>query len=817
MVGLCCIVLCCVALRCRVLCCVVLSVVVVCGPPHGGACCAGVRRVVLFGVVCLGGVWPPVWWGVRWCVAYLMVGRAALVCGPPSSWGCVALCCVVSRCVAVCCVVWCCVLWWCVAPLMVGRALSACVGCLFVFVVLLLLGRVGRAGLRSVCGAPHLCPGRDGRAGLPCACGAAPRVVVSRLLSPCRSFALVPLFCFLVCARLLAGCWRVPSCAPPPPGLCMAGVVVAPLFFLSLRACWFPLLAACGRLLPLVTPPMPPGLVRVSLLTAFCCLFLRARTLCCLCSPPAVLAPCPLLQPSWFVLRGRCRSAACLLLPSAGFAGVRRRWLLPPLPAPHSPLCLLFSAPPSAVCLRLVLPPSPPPFVLVSVSRASSPLLLCISACCFWPSGVRCTLPCCACFVVLRVCCGAALCCFGLPCAAWCPWVLCGAAASGVAPCVLLCRAAVFSAVRLGLVSCCLPCCSHCALLCHRGLFFWVLCCAASPGAVLRCVASRCSLPCCVAGLCAVCLVPCCFFSLFWLLLRAVLCPRVLCALLHAVLCCAVLLCVVLRLRLWCLGALCCAVRVVFCCPVWVCFSVCCAVPLGAVLRRVASPCPMQCTAVVHCVVCLALCCFFPRFWVLLCAVSCPRVLCGAVGCRAVWCVAWLCCPVLCAPCCVCIAVVLWCVLFFVAVRCAGGALVGSCWVRYVLRAVSKTEKLCAVHFQKQKNCFPLVSCLVYPVPPACNDTTHRKNQPALFTEFLDLGWGAPQALFLRLLVAYSGFFRPCTCSKRGGRTQRGWGSSGRRRYTENNKRGARAGECKGVTCYKMFSSFMRYSRRRFL
>ena len=56
----------------------------------------------------------------------------------------------------------------------------------------------------------------------------------------------------------------------------------------------------------------------------------------------------------------------------------------------------------------------------------------------------------------------AALCCFGLPCAVWCPSVLCGAAVSGVAPRVLLCRAAVFCAVRLGLVSCCAPCSACC-------------------------------------------------------------------------------------------------------------------------------------------------------------------------------------------------------------------------------------------------------------------------------------------------------------------------------------------------------------------
>ena len=90
----------CVGVRCVVLCGVVLCVVVVCGPALGGARCVRVRCVVLCGVVCCGDVWRPVWWGM---------------------------------------------LWWCVVPLMVGRPLLACVGRFFLVVVLLLLGRDGRA------------------------------------------------------------------------------------------------------------------------------------------------------------------------------------------------------------------------------------------------------------------------------------------------------------------------------------------------------------------------------------------------------------------------------------------------------------------------------------------------------------------------------------------------------------------------------------------------------------------------------------------------------------------------------------------------
>ena len=101
------------------MCCVALCVVVVCGPPHGGAwrvvlCLDALRCVVLCCVAlrcvewCGGGVWPFSWWGVlRWCVAPRMVGRAALGCGVLC---CIALCVVVvcgpphgrASCVVVC-------------------------------------------------------------------------------------------------------------------------------------------------------------------------------------------------------------------------------------------------------------------------------------------------------------------------------------------------------------------------------------------------------------------------------------------------------------------------------------------------------------------------------------------------------------------------------------------------------------------------------------------------------------------------------------------------------------------------------------------
>ena len=96
-----CVVLCGVGVRCVVLCCVVLCVMLVSGPPRGGACCVGVWPPSWWGmlrwgamccVVCrcvgCGGVWSFVWWGVlRWCVAPLMVGLC-----------CVVLCCLALGC-----------------------------------------------------------------------------------------------------------------------------------------------------------------------------------------------------------------------------------------------------------------------------------------------------------------------------------------------------------------------------------------------------------------------------------------------------------------------------------------------------------------------------------------------------------------------------------------------------------------------------------------------------------------------------------------------------------------------------------------------
>ena len=356
------------------LCCVALCVVMLCGPPNGGACC----------VI----VWPPSWWGV---------------------------------------------LWWSVAPLLVGRASLGCVGRLFSVVAWLLLGRVGRGGLPSACGAP-------------------PRVVVSRLSSPCRSFSLVPLYC--VCAvvgRVLVGAL---FCPPPPARGGSAWRVSSSRrcsSFLSVLAgfrCWPPA-GGCPRWSCLPPPPRAGSGFVVACLR----LLVVAPAPCCPCSPRAVSAPRPLLHPVWFVLRGCCRPAAlfslrsrCLFAAALCLVCWRASALAVAPPARPSLLGLCFaggasvpfvlalpafSALLSAVCLRLVLPP--PPLCLSLFCGRCCP-------CCFAflravLGGPGCGVPC---RVVLRVWCGATFCCLGLPCAVWCLSLLCGAAASGVAPCVLL-------------------------------------------------------------------------------------------------------------------------------------------------------------------------------------------------------------------------------------------------------------------------------------------------------------------------------------------------------------------------------------------
>ena len=112
------------------------------------------------------------------------------------------------------------------------------------------------------------------------------------------------------------------------------------------------------------------------------------------------------------------------------------------------------------------------------------------------------------------------------------------------------------------------------------------------------------------------------------------------------------------RVVLWCWAAACCAVSLVIpsYCFILVCGAVCCAVSLGAVLRRVSADlCRVGC---------------FARLVPLL-AVWCPWALSVALwSCAFRHCVFWFS-PALCALCCVCLAVVCRCVLLFAAVLCA--------------------------------------------------------------------------------------------------------------------------------------------------
>ena len=313
-----------------------------CAAPHGGACCVGVRCVVLCGVVCCDRVWPPVRWGVlRWCVAPVIVGRFMVVCGPPdggacclgvwppSRWGvswwcvaplmvglcCVLVCCVASRCFAVCCVVLfelCCVWWWCVAPLTVGRAAlvggpphgGACcigVGCVVSCGVVccdgvwphvwwdvlrwcvtpLLVGPVV-----VVCGPPH------GGAVLHC-------VVLCCVGLRCGVLCCVVLRC-VVCG---GGVWAASWWAVLRWGA-VSCVVWPPVWWGVLRWCVAPLMV--GHVV-VVCGPLMVGCVAlccvVSCCVSVCCVMLCCVLLCVVvvCGAPHALACCVSVWPrSWW-------------------------------------------------------------------------------------------------------------------------------------------------------------------------------------------------------------------------------------------------------------------------------------------------------------------------------------------------------------------------------------------------------------------------------------------------------------------------------------------------------------------------------------
>ena len=319
----------------------------VCGSPHGGACCVG--------------LWAPSWLGVLyWCVVALIVGRAVLVpvCGSAGVWcggvwlGLSAfvglrlrLCCLPGRgwcCagapppypVGACCVcacpphggvcfvrfcppAWWGVVCWCLAPLLVGRAVSVpvCrgggVSCRGVW-----LGLPSSMGVRL-----RLCclPGRGW-----CCAAACP-------IPP-------PVGACCVCA------W------PPPWGgvLCrcvrvlVRGVLAGSMLGLF---CWFAVVSAAVR----------PALSGVGCL---CCLpgwVARAGLRSAGGAPPRVSVPRVPSPCCSFPLARPPLSCVCAA-PGRALVFVRACCYAPPT----RPLCLLSSAPP--LCLLMF--PRPPAVVV---------------------------------------------------------------------------------------------------------------------------------------------------------------------------------------------------------------------------------------------------------------------------------------------------------------------------------------------------------------------------------------------------------------------------------------------------------------------
>ena len=314
-----------------------------------------------------------------------------------------------------------------------------------------------------------------------------------------------------------------------------------------------------------------------------------------------------------------CLPSSVLLLPSRGFAPLGLLSCPPP--------AFVFRGPPAVALCRLV---------LVRCAGLFCASRSCVAACCVVLFGVRCSVLCGPVVLLAVLCCSGC----GGPCR--------------VVPCLVVLRGCCGAALHF---------------LVQLRPAEWS---AVLAGAVLCCRALRRSLGCCVLVLCAV-LSRC-------VLLWVVLCRLLSVGVVRLAVCCAVLCLAVLRCAVVCCCVLCCAfgrgfwLRCVVLSSFWLAVSsgrgaVCCAVPPGAVLGRVASSCALWCSAVVHCASGVVLCCVVPRCVVPLRVVACPRVLYGASGavcfaaccavlcCAAVFCalpwvvVSW--CAVLCCSCCV--------------------------------------------------------------------------------------------------------------------------------------------------------------------
>ena len=604
---------------------------------------------------------------------------------------------------------------------------------------------------------------------------------VSWVLAPAARFPLSSCFCLVFSVPLaLAPVWLgfvfpprhmlVP--APPPAGGCSWWSAVPRVLFCGAVVEGGLLCAACGVLL------------RRAVLLCGCLAVWCVRLLCRWPSPVGVgralsvgVARCSASLRCFvgcFVVCGavvRCRVLRCF--PCCSVVS----WLFS--------LCLSWFCAPAGLC-RQVLPPPPRGLCVVpSAGLCCCGVLACSALCgavlllavlCCSGCGVPCrVVPCpvvlrgwrgaalrflvrlrpAACSAVLG---GAVLCCRALRRSLGCCvlvlwavlsrcvllWVaLCRLVSVGVVRLAACCAALLFAAVccaaPLGVVSgCAVPCYPRCGLLFRFGRA--ALCCAVPPGAVLGRVALCCAVSCCAVLSCVApfagvlrpgalcCAVPLC--AVVGCFVPSGVCWRcaVRCVLCRTVVCCRVLCCAFGRgvcLRCAVLSSLWLAVSFWSRCPL-----LCCAVPPGAVLGRVASCCAVWCCAAVHRAVGVALCCVVSRSVVPLPAVACPRLLCGASGvvcfaaccavllcfvlCLGVWCLGALCCAVrvvsgclvgLCVP--VCCAVSLGAVVLCVAsccfVRCSAVAHCAVCVVRccfcsrclVLVRAVSCPRVLC--------------------------------------------------------------------------------------------------------------------------
>ena len=400
-------------------------------------------------------------------------------------------------------------------------------------------------------------------------CGAPPRVSVSSVSSPCRSFSLSRPPLSRVCAAPGRALVFVAACCcsrPRPPH---------PIPTLRLLPSTPPVCFWVSRARLRLCPPPPSGGLRFAaggvLLRVYpCCL--RALSRCSVCRRLLLSHP----PPGFCVSRVSlpcCSSSSVLPLPSTGSA-MLGRWFPPPSPRFVSPGCRRPAA--HFSCVLLLLPcffpclwpwhlfgwgsisplgsrpfvalcivcwyraPPPPPVVALGGVR-------CPASCCAVPQlgvgrFVRCPVFCCA---VLSCCAGALLCgvlfCCGvcfvvgcLPLALAAPFllvplrpaVLCGVSTCVVPPSVVVCCGIFCVALWC-------PCCGHVLSLTSRFCAPAGLRCLVLPPPPLVCVS--CLLPICVAVLC-------------WLVLCfVVLCCCLLCCVVRGAACrvvvCGVLLC----------------------------------------------------------------------------------------------------------------------------------------------------------------------------------------------------------------------------------------------------------------------------------